>query len=93
MGFDFRLEQIAEHVDAGAHFRDPSQVLRVAGGGGTAGRDDADGVSGIAQTGGGGGDRGALGFGETFHVAHGTAGVGMAGMGHHAYETVAEARA
>ena len=33
VGFDLRLEQIAEHVDAGANFRDAGETFRMQRGG------------------------------------------------------------
>ena len=87
MGADLRLEQIAEHVDAGAHFGDAGRVsacsavgelpIETIGAACPAARSRS-----AART-----TPDAFGLGDARHVGDAAAAIGVAGMGHHPGET------
>ena len=92
MGADLGLEQVAEHVDAGAHLGHAVEMLRMQRGRRTAHRDDRRGMTGRAQPFGGAHHAGPLRLGDPRHVVRAAAGIGMAGMRHDAGEARAEPR-
>ena len=82
MGFDFRLEQIAEHIDPGAKLRQPVHCLGMPAGWRTAGRDDGNDVPLGAQALRGIDHVAALQFGDLGDLLDAAALIGVAGMGH-----------